>query len=118
MALWLCWQTSWALAQAPLAATSPTYSVPELVRTVLAFNPALNQAQLGQAQAQAALKPKERSKSADTELSSSDTSARSQALTVPSSGGAGITWLLVALGVATAAAFTGWRMGWIKHFFK
>jgi len=55
LVLCLCWQACWAGAQAPLAGTPPTYSVPELVRTVLAFNPALNQAQLGQAQAQAAL---------------------------------------------------------------
>ncbi len=55
LVLCLCWQACWAGAQAPLSGTPPTYSVPELVRTVLAFNPALNQAQLGQAQAQAAL---------------------------------------------------------------
>ena len=53
--LCLVLQTSWVLAQTPLAAVGPTYSVAELVRTVLAFNPALNLAQLGQVQAQAAL---------------------------------------------------------------
>lgn len=53
--VWLVLQTSWVLAQTPLAAVGPTYSVAELVRTVLAFNPALNLAQLGQVQAQAAL---------------------------------------------------------------
>ncbi len=53
--LCLVLQTSWVLAQTPLAAVGPTYSVAELVRTVLTFNPALNLAQLGQVQAQAAL---------------------------------------------------------------
>lgn len=46
-----------ALTAVPSSATepAPTYSVPALVQAVLAFNPSLNQAQLGRVQAQAVL---------------------------------------------------------------